>query len=286
MSILNNLDEYKCWRDDKLENSNTNIETCLIEINNPFKIIKSEKDKIKLLCQKNNFVLFHIKQQSNYPKAIIAINKQLGLVDYDSHLYVLNQGLANITKNVKKDQSKFIPYTDKAIGWHTDGYYNKISQRIRAFSLFCVTPASYGGENKWINQQIVYLQLRESNPDVAMALTHIQAMNIPEHAINNIVKRKASIGAIFFIDQSTSQLYMRYTQRKKNIIYSNSQEVRQAITVLDKYLKTTTKYHFSHTMTANQGILCNNILHKRSAFTDNPTNPRLLLRGRYFNRLN
>lgn len=101
MSILNNLDEYKYWRDDKLANSNTNIETCLIEINNPFKIIKSEKDKIKLLCQKIILPYF-ILNNKNYPRAIIAINKQLGLIDYDSHLYVLNQGLTNITKNVKK----------------------------------------------------------------------------------------------------------------------------------------------------------------------------------------
>ncbi|BBB24397.1 conserved hypothetical protein [Isorropodon fossajaponicum endosymbiont JTNG4] len=286
MSILSNLDEYKRWRDNKLANANTKIETCLIEISNPFELTRSEKDRIKLFCQQNNFALFNIKQQDNYPQAIIAINKQLGLIDYDPHLYVQDQGLAHITQSVKKDQAEFIPYTDKAIGWHTDGYYNTIEQRIRAFSLFCVTPASRGGENQWIDQQMVYLQLRESNPDVAKALTHTQAMSIPEHVVNGVVRRKTSIGAIFFIDEPSSQLYMRYTQRKKNIKFLDAQKVKQAITILDAHLSATTEYHFSHTMTANQGMLCNNILHKRSGFIDNPLNPRLLLRGRYFNRLN
>jgi hypothetical protein len=285
MSILNNLGEYKRWRDGKLANASTKIEACLIEISNPFELARSEKDRINILCQQNNFALFNIEQQNNYPQAIIAINKQLGLTDYDLHLYAQDQGLAHITQSVKKDQAEFIPYTDKAIGWHTDGYYNTIAQRIRAFSLFCVTPANRGGENQWIDQQMVYLQLRESNPDVAKALTHIQAMSIPEHVVNGVVRRKTSIGAIFFIDESSSQLYMRYTQRKKNIKFLDSQEVKQAVTVLDAHLSVTTEYHFSHTMTANQGMLCNNILHKRSGFINNLLNPRLLLRGRYFNRL-
>jgi hypothetical protein len=34
-------------------------------------------------------------------------------------------------------------------------------------------------------------------------------------------------------------------------------------------------------MNANQGLICNNVLHNRSAFVDDPEHPRLLLRGRY-----
>jgi hypothetical protein len=33
------------------------------------------------------------------------------------------------------------------------------------------------------------------------------------------------------------------------------------------------------------GIICNNILHTRSAFTDSPERRRLLYRGRYYDRL-
>jgi len=33
------------------------------------------------------------------------------------------------------------------------------------------------------------------------------------------------------------------------------------------------------------GLLCNNVLHDRTAFTDDPDKPRLLYRARYLDRL-
>jgi hypothetical protein len=33
------------------------------------------------------------------------------------------------------------------------------------------------------------------------------------------------------------------------------------------------------------GILCNNVLHDRSGFTDDPLRPRLILRARYHERI-
>jgi hypothetical protein len=78
---------------------------------------------------------------------------------------------------------------------------------------------------------------------------------------------------------------MRYTQRKKNIELHSANEIKQAVAILDKLLTANTPYHFAHTMRGNQGLLCNNVLHKRTAFVDNPNAPRLMLRGRYFNQV-
>jgi hypothetical protein len=58
---------------------------------------------------------------------------------------------------LSKERSEFIPYTDKAIGWHTDGYYNAVDHRVRAFSLFCVLPAATGGVNQWIESSCVLI---------------------------------------------------------------------------------------------------------------------------------
>jgi hypothetical protein len=33
------------------------------------------------------------------------------------------------------------------------------------------------------------------------------------------------------------------------------------------------------------GLICNNVLHTRSGFTDSPEHRRLLYRGRYYDRL-
>jgi len=33
------------------------------------------------------------------------------------------------------------------------------------------------------------------------------------------------------------------------------------------------------------GVICNNVLHTRSAFRDDPAHPRLLYRARYYDRI-
>jgi hypothetical protein len=38
-------------------------------------------------------------------------------------------------------------------------------------------------------------------------------------------------------------------------------------------------------MQPGMGLLCNNVLHDRSAFTDDALNPRLLYRARYLDRI-
>ncbi len=283
-NLLIKSDDYRYWRDKKLANAPTQLDDCIVEIQDPFKLSNTEKNKITSLCQKGNFALFQIHSVDQYNEAIISINNQFGLKDFDQHLFVKTGGLAYITQSNNKNQGEFIPYTDKNLGWHTDGYYNAIEQRIRAFSLFCVNPAAEGGTNEWIDPQMIYLLLREDNPDIAKALTHPHVMSIPEHKVNGKVRRATSTGPIFFIDEPTNELSMRYTQRKKNINFLDSIEIRQAVDYLDALLSTTTDHHFKHLMQSGQGFLCNNVLHKRNSFTDN-NNPRLLLRGRYFNRI-
>jgi hypothetical protein len=39
------------------------------------------------------------------------------------------------------------------------------------------------------------------------------------------------------------------------------------------------------TLAPGMGILCNNVLHDRSGFTDDPRRPRLILRARYHERI-
>ena len=286
MNILDNRDGYQFWRDEKLERVPSRIEDCLVEVVNPYKLTPTEKEKIQQLCRYNNFALFEITSQDNYAQAIVAFNRQFGLLDYDQHLYAHGDGLARISQSDKQDQAEFIPYTDKAIGWHTDGYYNAIENRIRAFSLFCVSPAIEGGMNQWIDPQMAYILLREDNADVIKALSHPQAMSIPAHIVDGVTRREVSTGPIFFVDEQTKQLSMRYTQRKRHIELLNSTESRQAVILLDDLLNKGTPYHFEQLMRANQGIICNNVVHNRSHFIDNEGTPRLLLRGRYFNSVN
>ncbi len=43
---------------------------------------------------------------------------------------------------------------------------------------------------------------------------------------------------------------------------------------------------FQVALKAGQGIICNNVLHNRSGFTDSETQKRLMYRARYFEAVN
>lgn len=278
----NNL--YQTWRDNKLKHAIVSPNFVCVEISNPLVISLAEKAKIISQMSVNNFVIYQFNiEKCDISHAVLAINKQLGLVDYDKHLYANTEGLAEISPSNNKHQDEFIPYTNKQLNWHTDGYYNNQRQRIRSFSLFCLKPAKSGGENEWIDHEIVYILLREKSSTLANILIQNDIMTVPEHKIDAITRREASIGAVFLIDKLTGALVMRYTQRKQNIIWKNSSKVQQARFALSEILENKTPYHFKYKMQAGQGIICHNIPHRRSAFAKHQE--RLMLRGRYFNRV-
>jgi len=277
---------YESWRDAKLSNFSTRLDNYLVEIKDPLKLSSTEFEKIRKTCGESSFCLIKIKEQSDYALVINKINSQLGLIDYDKHLYVKTNGLASITVSKKTDQSEFIPYTDRELGWHTDGYYNEEENRVRSFTLFCVNPSLSGGETSWVDHELIYIKLYEESRDIIEALCHPKAMTIPANIVNDKTLRPESTGPIFFNDHTSNALYMRYTQRKKNIQFHDSLEISQAVEALDKLLEDIDDIKFSHRFNRNEGLLTNNVLHKRTSFIDNPDQPRLLLRGRYFNRIN
>ena len=43
--LLDNLDDYRYWRDKKLANAPTQLSDCIVEIQNPFKLSNAEKNK-------------------------------------------------------------------------------------------------------------------------------------------------------------------------------------------------------------------------------------------------
>lgn len=296
MSILDNYDQYCRWRDVKLNTIPKDADNYLVEIDNPEQLSNAQKQQILINTNAYNFSLLYIKHHAHYhtnlsanisdknaiTNVIVALNAQLKLKDYDSNLYAKHNGLSYIKQSTDKNQQDFIPYTNKALKWHTDGYYNNDDSYIRSFSMYCVQNATNGGENSWFDYDIAYILLREQNPELANALCANNSFIIPQHTVDGVVRRAKFSGAVFLIDNKTNKLTMRYSQRTHNIIWSN--DVVVAKDALDNILATNTEYRFNHKLDIGQALVCNNILHNRAAFiTENP--PRLMLRGRYFNSI-
>ena len=77
--------------------------------------------------------------------------------------------------------NQYIPYTNKALSWHTDGYYNVLDKQIFGIIMHCVRPAAEGGVNSLLNPENVYIALRDENPAYIEALMHPEAMTIPDN---------------------------------------------------------------------------------------------------------
>jgi alpha-ketoglutarate-dependent taurine dioxygenase len=151
--------------------------------------------------------------------------------------------------------------------------------------LHCVRNAGSGGENRLMDHEMAYLLLRDENPQHILALMQSDVMTIPERVDETDGVRPAQSGPVFSLD-TAGNLHMRYTARTRSIEWKNNTATKAAVAALERLLSSDTPHIFQTRMEPGTGLICNNVLHDRSAFTDDPTLlPRLLYRARYLDRI-
>ena len=64
--------------------------------------------------------------------------RQFGLDRLDRNWLADDDGISSVTVAGDGGRGDYIPYTNRPIRWHTDGYYNPPERRIRAMVLHCV----------------------------------------------------------------------------------------------------------------------------------------------------
>ena len=84
-------------------------------------------------------VIYRCELDDDPKQTVLSIAAQLGL-QLDANLCA-DEDRVSAIENSATQQSHYIPYTNKALNWHTDGYYNAEHQRIHAFLIHCVRPA-------------------------------------------------------------------------------------------------------------------------------------------------
>ncbi|MEJ2394563.1 MAG: TauD/TfdA family dioxygenase [Candidatus Thiodiazotropha sp.] len=279
-----NATAFARWRDNKLENYPSDISQLIVEIGDPRQLSASEHEKLLSLCQKTNMAIWAGLSGHDADKAIIrSLGQKFGLEHLDHNMCADNDAITSLTVQSDAMRKGYIPYSNRPIAWHTDGYYNRLEQQIHGLLLHCVEPADTGGENDLLDHEIVYLQLREENPDYIRALMHPQAMTIPANVVEGEELRPARTGPVFAI-YPDGHLHMRYTDRSRSIEWLDNALLQEAVARLKQILRTPSPWHFKGKLEAGQGLLCNNVLHTRGAFTDGE-HARLLYRARYFDRI-
>ena len=283
---LNNSDQYQQWRDKKLTDYPKDLADIIVEINDPRKMSDAELNKILSVCRQTNMVVYVSKTGADPdPEIPLSMGRAFKLYELDHNWLADESGLTSLTVSDEGARKHFIPYSNLAINWHTDGYYNTPDKWIHALNLHCVMPAPQGGENQLMDHEIAYILLREKNPDYIKALMADDVMTIPPRmAKDGSIARKEEVGPVFSIMDETGDLHMRYTIRTKNVVWKEDELTRDALQYLGSLLDDSA-YIFQGKLESGMGLISNNILHDRSAFEDNEHQKRLIYRSRFYGRL-
>ncbi len=272
---------YRDWREKKISSCPTRIE--VIELRDPKNLTVPERDALLERCALTNMAVYRspaTQEDKDIPRVL---GLQLGLEHLDGNFLADDDGISSITPGAGT-RGEFIPYTDRAIGWHTDGYYNPRARRIRAMLLHCVRAALEGGESALLDHELAYILLRDQDPELVRALSAPDAMTIPPRLEGEALARPPESGPVFSAEGSAGPLHMRYTARGVNIVWKDDAATRAARAALERVLLES-PYVLRLRLEPGMGIVCNNVLHARTAFRDTPQHRRLLYRARYYDRI-
>jgi hypothetical protein len=285
---LDNAAAYADWRRRKLEMAPRRLEDILVEVGDPRELTFGEKQRLLALNASANMAIYAGRTGRDPDKEIPRLlGMQLGMRTLDSHWLTDNDAISPISvrgAEVRGERREFIPYTDKPIRWHTDGYYNVPEHTVRGLILHCVESAASGGENQLLDHEIAYILLRDENPDFIRALSAPDAMTIPARTDDNGVARAEQPGPVFSVDIG-GNLHMRYTARTVSIAWKDDVATQAAKAALERILATPTPWTLHGRLEPGMGLVCNNVLHDRAGFTETPDKRRLLYRARYYERV-
>ena len=253
-----------------------------IEIGDPYRPSAAERDAIAGHCTRFNLALYRFARGGSDPDALSAFAGAMGLERRDPTLGADRRGVATVRVARNSHEPEMIPFTSRALNWHTDGYYNAPGQSVRGVVMHCATPAASGGENTLLDPDLVFAAMQEQDPVLIEALAHPGAMTIPAYEAGGTVVRPARHGPVFRFLDDPPGLHMRYTMRTRSIRWRSTPDTARAVAALEATVASLAAHHVHVRFEAGEGVICNNVLHRRSAFVDGEDSQRTLLRIRSF----
>ena len=282
---------YRHWRASKLASRPQGLEALVVDVADPRALRASERQALLERVAQANMALYRSPVTAEDKALPRRLGAQLGLLRLDANWLADDDGISSIAVSDRSDggdgpgeRAGFIPYTNRPIRWHTDGYYHPAARRIRSMILHCVRPAAEGGVNALMDHEMAYIALRDESPALVAALMQPDAMTIPARLDDQGVARPAQTGPVFSVDATDGTLHMRYTARTRSIEWKDDATTRAAAACLSALLEADGDTVFRVRMAPGMGLVAHNVLHDRSGFTDDASQPRLLYRARYLDR--
>lgn len=280
-----NAAAYRAWRERKLAGYPARAEDLVVEVDDPRALTAAERAAIVARVRAANMAIYAGRRGGAGKDVPRLLGAQFGLVHLDRNFLADDDGISSLAVADAPAKGEFIPYTDRPIKWHTDGYYNPPARQIRALVLHCAERAEEGGANALLDHEVAYLLLRDANPDFVRALAAPDAMTIPAREDESGVARAAETGPVFSVDRATGTLHMRYTARTRSIAWKDDPATAAAVARLAEILATPSPFVFRVRLEPGMGLVCNNVLHDRAGFRDGATRKRLVYRARYYDRI-
>ena len=121
--LLESEKAYLSWRESKLDNYPQTALELLVEVEDATRL--SEEEYLALLqrCRKTNMAVYRITGGDYESKQTVrALGQRFGLQQLDNNLCADEDAITSLQVMSSGRHTGYIPYTNRPISWHTDGY--------------------------------------------------------------------------------------------------------------------------------------------------------------------
>jgi hypothetical protein len=261
------------WLEHRLRHYPRSAEALVVELRDPHQPTAAEQGALTDRLRRSGMAIYASTRLDADPTLPRQLARHLGLQRLDSNWLADDEGISHlqVQPGIAAGMD-YIPYTSRALGWHTDGYTNPGDRQVHALLLHCVRPAASGGANRLLDHAL------------AAALFHPEAMSIPPRVEADGSERPRQTGPVLSV-RADGALHMRYTARSVSIDWRDDDSTRAAAQALREILADSATPVLQARLQPGWGLVAANVLHDRSAFIDDPAAPRLIYRARFLDAL-
>jgi hypothetical protein len=278
---LDSSDDYQKWRDEKLAAYPRELGDLVVELGDMTAITDAEKAKIMERVELANMCVYTAGKAELSMDSLLSLGKQLGVSDTDKSRRhsnsdeLTNSGILN----------KAIPFTTRHVRWHTDATYYGSDKTIQALFLLCKRPAVEGGSNKVLDNEILYILMRDKNPDALRVLMSKDCFKYKNPKTGEIDDH---LGGKVFWTNPDGHLCHRFSFRKMDMAWAEDSDVKAAQDELESLILDESEYVIEGRLESGLGLVSNNVQHTREKLVDSndPATQRLLFRTRFYDRVN
>ena len=196
--LLENESAYQQWRANKLRLRGEVAAKRVFELDGRCALSGSERDALERQFQAHGFILFQPVDNEFGQQEFIALNRRFGLHRLDANPGAEDDRVTALrVLPIEDPRAQYIPYSNRAMNWHTDGYYNSPERRVNAFALYCVSAAARGGDNYLFDHEMMYLTIRDEAPELLEVLMQDDLMSVPPNVQDKRVVRAEESGPVF-----------------------------------------------------------------------------------------